>query len=313
MIIAIPSGIQIFCWIATIWGGRPRLSVPLLFVAGFVVLFIIGGFTGVMVASVPLDQVVHDTYFVVAHFHYVLVGGAVFPVFGALYYWFPKVTGRMLSERLGYWQFWLLFIGVNLTFFPMHQLGLEGMPRRVYTYIAETGWGDLNLLATGGAALIAGGVLLQIVNILMALKHGPLAGENPWDADTLEWATTSPPRPYNFAFIPVVDGRGPLWRWAGDVPSVAGLRTDVREVLVTTLLDAEPDSRHRHPRPSIWPLAAAIATAVTFLALVFTPCGLVIGLPLLFAAFLGWSWPGGQEHREQLRVEREPGMSGAAG
>jgi cytochrome c oxidase subunit 1 len=313
MMIAIPSGIQIFCWIATIWGGRPRLSVPLLFVAGFVVLFIIGGFTGVMVASVPLDQVVHDTYFVVAHFHYVLVGGAVFPVFGALYYWFPKVTGRMLSERLGYWQFWLLFVGVNLAFFPMHQLGLEGMPRRVYTYIAETGWGNLNLLATGGAALIAGGVLLQIVNIVMALKHGPLAGENPWGADTLEWATTSPPRPYNFAFIPVVDGRGPLWRWAGEVPSVAGLRTDVHEVLVTTLLDAEPDSRHRHPRPSIWPLAAAIATAVTFIVLIFTPWGLVIGLPLLFAAFLGWSWPGGQEHREQLRVEREPGMSGAAG
>ncbi len=148
MMITIPSGIQIFCWIATIWSGRPRFSVPFLFVLGFVVLFVIGGVTGVMVASVSFDQQVHDTYFVVAHFHYVLIGGAVFPLLGAFYYWFPKMTGRMLDEGLGRWNFWLLFVGVNLTFFPMHQLGLEGMPRRVYTYLAGTGWGPLNLLAT---------------------------------------------------------------------------------------------------------------------------------------------------------------------
>jgi heme/copper-type cytochrome/quinol oxidase subunit 1 len=136
MMIAIPSGVQIFCWIATLWAGRPRLQTPLLFVIGFFFVFVLGGLTGVMLAAVPLDLQVHDTFFVVAHFHYVLIGGAVFPLFGGLYYWFPKITGRMLSERVGIWNFWLLFVGSNLTFFPMHQLRLEGTPRRVYTYLA---------------------------------------------------------------------------------------------------------------------------------------------------------------------------------
>ncbi len=155
MTIAIPSGIQIFCWIATLWAGRPQFRTPLLFVVGFVVIFVLGGMTGVMVASVPLDLQVHDTYFVVAHFHYVLIGGAIFPLFGGFYYWFPKVTGRMLSERLGAWQFWLFFTGFNLAFFPMHLLGLGGMPRRVYTYPMGLGWDGLNLLSTAGALVIA--------------------------------------------------------------------------------------------------------------------------------------------------------------
>jgi cytochrome c oxidase subunit I+III len=305
MMIAIPSGIQIFCWIATIWSGRPRFAVPFLFVLGFIVLFIIGGFTGVMVASVPFDQTVHDSYFIVAHFHYVLVGGAVFPLFGALYYWFPKVTGRMLSERLGRWSFGLLFLGVNLTFFPMHQLGLEGMPRRVYTYLPETGWGDLNLLATVGAGLIALGVLLFAINIVVGLRAGTPAGDDPWVADTLEWATSSPPPPYNFAYIPVVESRSPLWEQPGELPVVTGLRTDVRDVLVTTLLDAKPDSKHRHPIPSIWPLVTAAATTVLFVTLIFTPWGAVIGTPLLLLGILGWSWPRGQDRREQLLVEEE--------
>jgi cytochrome c oxidase subunit 1 len=305
MMIAIPTGLQVFCWIATIWSGRPRFSVPLLFVAGFVVLFIIGGFTGVMVASVSFDQMVHDTYFVVAHFHYVLFGGMVFPLFAAIYYWFPKVTGRMLGESLGRWQFWLLFLGGNLAFFPMHQLGLEGMPRRVYTYLAETGWGDLNLLATIGAFLMAAGVLVFVANVATSLRAGTPAGENPWGADTLEWATTSPPQPYNFPLIPVVDGRGPLWRHPDELPGVAGLRTDVREVLVTTVLDAEPDSRHRHPPPSIWPLMAAVGTTILFVTLIFTPWGVVIGLPPLFVAFVGWAWPRGRDHLEQVMIERE--------
>jgi cytochrome c oxidase subunit I+III len=305
MMIAIPSGIQIFCWIATIWAGRPRFSVPFLFVLGFVVLFVIGGVTGVMVASVAFDQQVHDTYFVVAHFHYVLVGGAVFPLMGAFYYWFPKITGRMLSERLGRWNFWLLFIGVNLTFFPMHQLGLEGMPRRVYTYLPGTGWGSLNLLATIGAVTIVLGVLLFVINVAVSLRRGALAGDNPWDADTLEWATTSPPPAYNFIHIPVVEGRAPLWEQSGELPVVTGLRTDVRDVLITTLLDARPDSKHRHPTPSIWPLLAAIATTILFVTLIFTPWGAVIGTPLLLLALLGWGWPHGREKWEQQMVEQE--------
>jgi cytochrome c oxidase subunit 1 len=305
LMIAIPSGVQIFCWIATIWDGRPRFTVPFLWVLGFVVTFIIGGFTGVMIASVPFDQQVHDTYFIVAHFHYVLIGGAVFPLFGAFYYWFPKVTGRMLSERMGRWQFLLFVVGVNLTFFPMHQLGFEGMPRRVYTYLPETGWGNLNLLATMGAVTIAVSVLLFLINVARSLTAGAPAGEDPWGADSLEWATASPPRPYNFALVPVVDGRAPLWHHPEGLPALAGLRTDVRDVLVTTLLDAEPDSRHRHPEPTIWPFLAAVATAITFITLIFTPWGAVIGFPLLFVAFVGWAWPRGPDHREQLSVEAE--------
>jgi cytochrome c oxidase subunit I+III len=305
MMIAIPSGVQIFCWIATIWSGRPRFAVPFLFVLGFVALFLIGGFTGVMIASVPFDTQVHDTFFIVAHFHYVLIGGAVFPLFGAFYYWFPKVTGRMLDERLGRWNFWLFFIGMNITFFPMHELGFLGMPRRVYTYLPETGWGNLNLLASIGAATIAVSMLVFLVNVARSLRVGEAAGANPWGAETLEWAAASPPRPYNFAFIPVVEGREPMWQHPAELPAVEGLRTDVREVLVTTLLDAEPDSRHRHPGPTIWPLIAAIATAILFIILIFTPWGLVIGTVLLFLAFIGWAWPRGKDHQEQRMIEAE--------
>jgi cytochrome c oxidase subunit I+III len=305
MMIAIPSGIQIFCWIATIWSGRPRFTVPFLFVLGFVVLFIIGGFTGVMIASVPFDQQVHDSFFIVAHFHYVLVGGAVFPLFGAFYYWFPKVTGRMLSETLGRWNFWLFFIGMNLTFFPMHQLGLEGMPRRIYTYLPESGWGDLNLLATAGAVVIAISVVLFLINVALSYRAGVPAGDDPWGGETLDWATSSPPRPYNFAHIPVVNGRSPLWEEPAEQPVVTGLRTDVRDTLVTTLLDAEPDSKHRHPNPSIWPLLTAIATAILFITLIFTPWGAVIGTPLLLLGLLGWGWPRGREKWEQQLVESE--------
>src|SRR5205085_501738 len=226
MMISIPSGVQIFCWIATLWGGKLHIKAPLLFILGFFAIFIIGGLTGVMLASVPLDLQIHDTFFVVAHLHYVLIGGSVFPLFGGFYYWFPKISGWMLSERLGKWNFWLFFIGFNLTFFPMHQLGLKGMPRRVYTYAPEMGWGNLNLLATIGGVIIAVSVLLFIINVWRSRKHGAEAGNNPWRAGTLEWATSSPPPTYNFFPLPTVAGREALWEQIEDQPVVTGIRSD---------------------------------------------------------------------------------------
>src|SRR6201747_1743069 len=211
MAIAVPSGIQIFCWLVTLWDGRPVFKTPLLFVIGFIITFVIGGLTGVMVASVPFDTQVHDTYFVVAHFHYVLIGGAVFPLLGAIYYWFPKITGRMMSERLGRWAFWLIFIGFNLTFFPMHILGLQGMPRRVYTYQPEMHWHGLNLFVSVSSLVLMGGFLLFFIDVIRSARNGLPAGPNPWAAPTLEWATSSPPPTYNFALLPVVRDSNPLW------------------------------------------------------------------------------------------------------
>jgi cytochrome c oxidase subunit I+III len=290
MMIAIPSGVQIFCWIATLWGGRLRLKTPLIFVLGFVAIFVLGGLSGVVLASVPLDLQVHDTYFVVAHFHYVLIGGAVFPLFGAFYYWFPKWTGRMLSERLGKVNFWLMFVGFNLIFFPMHQLGLKGMPRRVYTYLPETGWGNLNLLASLGAIVMTLGVVTFLVNVFMSRRAGVLAGDNPWDADTLEWGTQSPPPDYNFANLPTVAGRYALWSQTERTPVVVGLSTECREVLCTHIMDAEPDHRYELPGPSVYPLLLAIAVGETFSVGIFTPWAFPIGALLAAAALYGWFW-----------------------
>src|SRR5437773_2184864 len=212
MLIAVPTGVKIFSWLGTLWGGALRFRTAMLFAMAFIVVFTIGGISGVFLGSVPVDVQLSDTYFVVAHIHYVLVQGALFCAFAAFYYWMPKITGRMLSEQLGRIHFFLFFIGVNMAFFPMHQLGLEGMPRRTFHYPQSPEWAILNLVSTIGAYIIGISVAVFLFNFFssIVLKNGRIAGDDPWEADTLEWATTSPPQPYNFARIPVVHSARPL-------------------------------------------------------------------------------------------------------
>jgi cytochrome c oxidase subunit I+III len=303
LMIVIPNGVQVFCWLASLWRGVARLASPLLFVLGFFAVFVMGGLTGVMLAAVPFDAQVHDSFFVVAHFHYVLIGGAVFPLFGGLYYWFPKITGRLLDERLARLHFWLFFVGFNLTFFPMHTLGFRGMPRRVYTYGAENGWTGLNLLATSGAVLMTVAMVFALVNVVRSLRRRVPAGDNPWGAATLEWATSSPPPPYNFHPGPTVAGADALWDSAPDQPVVTGLRSDVRDVLVTRVMDAEPDHRTIFPDNSIWPLLAALATTGMFVGSIFSPWAVVWGSIPVFVSLVGWFWPKRGEKERHLAGE----------
>jgi cytochrome c oxidase subunit 1 len=211
MLIAVPTGIKIFNWLGTMYGGRIRFHTPMLFCCAFLLQFLVAGLTGIMLAVAPFDWQLTDTYFVVAHFHFVLVGSLLFTIFAAVYYWFPKVTGRMLSERLGRWHFWLFVAGFNLTFLTMHGQGIFGMPRRIYTYGADRGWEHWNLVTTLGVPVQAVAVLVFAANIVLSLRRGVPAGDDPWDAWTLEWATTSPPPPYNFETIPLTTSRRPLW------------------------------------------------------------------------------------------------------
>ncbi len=210
-LIAIPTAVKIFNWVFTVYGGKISFKPPMLFALGFVAMFLIGGLNGIALAVVPVDYQLTDTYFVVSHLHYVLFGGTAFGVFAGLYYWFPKMTGKLLNERLGQVHFWLMLIGVNLTFFPMHILGLLGMPRRIYTYPDNLGWKDLNLLATIGAFTIATAILVFLWNFVISLRSGQPAGTDPWDAFTLEWDTDSPPKPYNFPVLPIVRSRRPFY------------------------------------------------------------------------------------------------------
>jgi cytochrome c oxidase subunit 1/cytochrome c oxidase subunit I+III len=212
MTIAVPTGIKVFSWLATVWGGRIRLRVPMLFALAFLIQFTIGGLSGVHFATVPVDWATHDTYYVVAHFHYVLGGGSLFAILAATYYWFPKISGRLLDERTGRIVFWLMVIGFNVTFFPMHILGLMGMPRRTYTYPDLPGWGAINFAETIGAFLMGAAVALLVWDVIRSLRGGAVAGDNPWDAWTLEWATSSPPPPTNFAALPAITSARPLYR-----------------------------------------------------------------------------------------------------
>ena len=223
MLIAVPTGVKIFNWIATMWGGTIRLTTAMLFAVGFLLEFVVGGLSGVQFASAPVDWQLTDSYYVVAHFHYVLFGGTAFAVIGGTYYWFPKITGKMLSERAGKWHFWLTVIGFNLTFFVQHMLGKMGMPRRVYTYPDLPGWKMLNEISTVGAIIMAISVLVFVGNIVVSLRRGKPAGDNPWEAWTLEWATTSPPPHDNFAKVPPVRGRRPLH--GGDEGEVTKLKS----------------------------------------------------------------------------------------
>jgi cytochrome c oxidase subunit I len=211
MLIAIPTGIKIFNWVATMYGGRIRFATPMLFACAFLFQFLCAGLTGIILSVVPFNWQLTDSYFVVAHFHFVLVGSLIFTIFGAIYYWFPKVTGRLLSERLGRWHFWLFVVGFNLTFVPMHWAGMLGMPRRIYTYPADRGWDVWNLIATLGVPFQAAAILVFVLNVVISLRRGARAGNDPWDAWTLEWATTSPPPAYNFETVPIVASRRPLW------------------------------------------------------------------------------------------------------
>jgi cytochrome c oxidase subunit I len=293
MLIAIPTGVKIFNWLATVWGGAVRLRTPMLFALGFIAQFTIGGLSGVMHSIVPSDTQQTDTYFVVAHFHYVLFGGLVFAVFGGFYYWWPKVFGTMLNEKMGKLNFWLMVIGFNLTFFPMHFLGFEGQPRRTYTYPSGMGWDTLNLLATIGAFVIATSVLVFLVNVIFTTRRGEKVGHDPWDARTLEWSIPSPPPEYNFAVVPVVTSLDDHWHHKyteDDEGKLVKLPTGgagEEEQLIPAGFD--PHSIHM-PSPSYWPLIFALALPIMGYGFVFKNWYLLAaGVVIAFFGLNGWA------------------------
>jgi heme/copper-type cytochrome/quinol oxidase subunit 1 len=297
MTIVIPSAVSVFAWIATIWGSRPVIRTPMLFMLGFICLFVIGGISGVMTAVVPYDWQLTDTYFIVAHIHYVLIGINLFPVVGGIYYWFPKMTGRMLDERLGRWSFWVMFIAMNIAFFPMHIAGMLGMPRRIYTYGGDFGWSTVNLITSLGAYVFAIGILLFIINVLRSRRNGALAGDNPWDAGTLEWAMSSPPPEYNFAVIPTVRSRDPLWEDRLQPAERSSIHegpalTEGRLTVRTAPLDADAVRLLHMPEDSLLPLIVGLALLGTFYGLLLRNWALAIaGVVVVGISVVVWLWP----------------------
>jgi cytochrome c oxidase subunit I len=294
MTISLFSTIQIFCWVATLWLGGPILTTSLLFALGFIATFVVGGLSGVVTAVIPFDWQVHDTYFVVAHLHYVLIGANVFPVFAAFYYWWPKMTGKRLDERLGKISFWTMFAGFNVGFFPMHLSGLLGMRRRVYTYAVEDGLGGLNLITSLGSFLLALGVLLTLVNFWRSWRRGRIAGANPWNADTLEWAMPSPPPSYAFLRIPIVQSLHPLWDDHDEFADPQGLRVlaNGRETLSTTPIDAWPEGITKGEHETVLPLTLAVTITLVLAAFIARELWIAVALTAACVVQAAvWLWP----------------------
>jgi cytochrome c oxidase subunit 1/cytochrome c oxidase subunit I+III len=302
MMVVIPSAIQIYAWTITVNLGRPDFRAPLMFIGGFIAFFVLGGLSGIMFAAIPFDQATTDTYFVVAHFHFIIFGAAVFPILGGMYYWFPKVTGRMYHEGVAKASFWVAFVGTALTFFPMHMLGLLGMTRRVYTYPNGMGWGAYNLSETVGAFILSAGLLMIAANLAYSRFRGPAAGPDPFGGGTLEWATTSPPPRYNFPVIPVVRSAYPNWDREDREADRARLRRgelvfdEGHETPAATVVDAVPDEVLEMPSESPWPLVLSVCTAGLFVMLLvrhYVVAGVFALLVLL--ALAAWHWKEPQE------------------
>ena len=300
MMIAVPTGIKIFNWLGTIWGGQLRLNTAMLFALGFIGMFTVGGLSGVLHSIVPADGQQHDTYFVVAHFHYVLFGGSILGSLSGLYYWFPKMTGRLLNERLGKWHFWVTLIGFNLTFAPMHFLGLIGQPRRTYRYPEGVGLDFWNLAATVGAFVIGVSVLILIYNMLVSRRRGEIAGRDPWDARTVEWLTASPPPEHNFDEIPIVTARDDLWerKYATDDNGYAV----AREIPNIPALKEPGDLGEIHmPSASYYPALTALGITIAMFGLAYLPVGFAavgVGAMVMAWGLFGWSMePIAKEHQ----------------
>ena len=311
MTIAIPTGIKIFNWLGTVWGGRVRLTTPMLFSLGFVALFVIGGLSGVTHAVVPSDWQQTDTYYIVAHFHYVLFGGAIFGLFAGIYYWFPKLTGRMYNETLGKWHFWLMFIGMNLTFGPMHWLGLQGMVRRTWVYAKEAGLGPWNMVATVGSFTIAVAVFIFMINWMYSKRRGHPAPDDPWDARTLEWTIPSPSPEYNFAVEPVVNSLDDFWHRKYDEDEEGrAVRKDNADKIVADLIhtNGHPDHEIHLPAPSYFPFFVGLGIMVIAYGIIYhtRPWGIpliVAGAVVTIGAFVAW----GSEPLEEIHDEAHDG------